>query len=199
VSSRYENISARLSSLAVTISAAEAHGILIGLLSTIPSGVAKKHWFTELLDLAGVSPESVADKAAELKALDDWFTQTVQSLNDPDMGFQLFLPDDSTRFNERQNALADFCAGFNYGFGIGLAGAGKRNQKLPSDTRELLEDFQEIESADPAKGDQADESAFVEIAEYVRMGVLLVHEELQPIVPAGSKQPGSPSDSTTVH
>ena len=158
--------------------------MLTGLLCTLPSGVAKKHWFTELLDLAGASPESVAGNARELKELDDWFTETVQFLNDPELRFQLFLPADNTSFIERQNALADFCAGYNYGFGIGMAG--KSNQKLPGDTRELLEDLQAIEGADPAQGDQADEDAFVEISEYVRMGILLVHEELQPVIRPGS-------------
>ncbi len=152
--------------------------MLVGLLCTMPSGVAKKHWFTELLDLAGASPESVAGNARELKELDDWFTESVQFMNDPDLSFQLFLPDDNASFVERQNALADFCAGYNYGFGIGMTG--KSNQKLPADTREFLEDIQAIEAADIAKGDQADENAFVEIAEYVRMGVLLAHEEHQP-------------------
>ncbi|MEE9334220.1 MAG: UPF0149 family protein [Granulosicoccaceae bacterium] len=179
MSSRYENISTGLLNLAVTISAAESHGILVGLLCTMPSGVAKKHWFTELLDIAGASPESVAGNARELKELDDWFSESVQFMNDPELSFQLFLPADSVSFMERQNALADFCAGYNYGFGIGMAG--KRNQKLPEDTREFLQDIQAIEGADPAKGDQADENAFVEISEYVRMGVLLVHEEHQPV------------------
>ena len=153
--------------------------MLVGLLCTMPSGVAKKHWFTELLDLAGASPESVASNARELKELDDWFTESVQFMNDPDLSFHLFLPDDNASFAERQNALADFCAGYSYGFGIGMAG--KSNQKLPDDTREFLEDIQAIEGADTAKGDQADENAYMEISEYVRMGVLLVHEEHQPV------------------
>ncbi len=154
--------------------------MLSGLLCTMPSGLAKKHWFTEMLDLAGLSPESVASHARELKDLDSWFTESVQTLNDPDMSFQLCLPDDSANFKERQFALADFCAGFNYGFGIGMAG--KNNKKLPGDTQELLEDFQAIEGADPATGDQSDENAFMELSEYVRVGVLLTHEELQPVV-----------------
>ncbi len=154
--------------------------MLSGLLCTMPSGVAKKHWFAEMLDLAGLAPESIAGHARELKELDGWFAESVQSLNDPDMNFQLCLPSDSASFKERQFALADFCAGFNYGFGIGMSGKG--NKKLPGDTQEMLEDFQAIEGADPAQGDQSDENAFMELSEYVRVGVLLAHEELQPIV-----------------
>lgn len=179
VSAQYENITTSLAKLAVTISAAEAHGMMSGLLCTMPSGVAKKHWFAEMLDLAGLTPESVAGHAGELKALDSWFAESVQALNDPDMNFQLCLPGDSANFKERQFALADFCAGFNYGFGIGMSGKG--NKKLPGETQEMLEDFQAIEGADPARGDQSDENAFMELSEYVRVGVLLTHEELQPV------------------
>ncbi len=179
VIARYENITNDLSKMAVTISAAEAHGILSGLLCTVPSGVAKKHWFSELLDISGASADSLAQHTRELKALDNWFAESVQSLNDPDMNFQLCLPEDAASFKERQYALADFCAGFNYGFGIGMAG--RDNKKLPEDTQELIEDFQSIESADIAQGSQDDEAAFMEVSEYVRVGVLLAHEELQPV------------------
>ena len=66
------------------------------------------------------------------------------------------------------------------------------NKSLPADTREIIEDFQAIDAADPVdtideNGDILDidkqEDAYVELLEYVRVGVLLVLEELRPITP----------------
>jgi len=60
---------------------------------------------------------------------------------------------------------------------------------LPEDTAELMKDMIEISRAgqdvDDAgieeSDDNDDELAYMEIEEYVRMGVLLIYEELQPL------------------
>jgi len=55
---------------------------------------------------------------------------------------------------------------------------------VSDDVREFVEDVQYISdasfSADDTSSDQSEQS-FTEIEEYVRMGVLLINEELQPI------------------
>jgi len=139
---------------------------------------------TELLDAAGVEPARFAEHADDVRGLDRLFATTVEKINGAELEFSPLLPDDDDPLSMRTAALADFCAGFTYGLGIGVAGRGSR--ALPEDTQELVNDFQAIEAIDPADADTSsdEEAAFVELSEYVRVGVLCIHEELQPVTPA---------------
>ena len=91
-------------------------------------------------------------------------------------------------------ALGEFCAGFTYG--LGLATANRGNKALPTDTRELVEDFQAIDGAEmdmsasgtSGESDNADEDAYIELLEYVKVGVLLIHEEMKPVTPSSQEQ-----------
>ncbi|ASJ75977.1 hypothetical protein IMCC3135_29635 [Granulosicoccus antarcticus IMCC3135] len=165
---------------------AEVHGLCCGLLCSMSSTAAKTRWFTELLDAASLSPEAVASKAGELKTLDEWFGQTLGTLNDADMDFSPALPDDDVSVQVRTRALGDFCGGYTYGIGIALSQRG--HKPLPADTREIIEDFQAIEAAD-VDDSSTDEVVFTELLEYVRVGVLLILEELRPITPVTQLKP----------
>ncbi len=186
----HQTIGNLLTQLDVPLSSSEVHGLCCGLLCALPSTSAKTRWFTELLDAASLSPENVADKAGQLKSLDEWFGQTLTSLNDPDLDFAPILPEDEVTVVERARALGDFCAGFTYG--IGLSAAHRGNAPLPADVHEIVEDFQAIDAADAIDhGDEngetlsieKQEALYTELLEYVRVGVLLVLEELRPISP----------------
>jgi uncharacterized protein YgfB (UPF0149 family) len=123
------------------------------------------------------------DVANQLSELHQW---TLGQMNDPFGGFQLLLPDDDDDLGERTDALATWCLGFVYGL---AAGGISEESELPEDTKELLMDFIEISRAgndlgdqdDDSASDEEDELAFMEIVEYVRTGVLLINEELQPL------------------
>lgn len=176
-----DDLSAALERLDVPLGVAEAQGLACGLLCSRPASNAKSRWFSELLDAAALVPEALAERATDLRALDDWFGAELAALNDAELDFALALPDDEQPLGRRVDALGEFCAGFVYGVGIGVAARG--NPPLPEDTRELLEDFMAIDGADGAGEGGADEAAFVELVEYVRVGVLLVNEELKPVTP----------------
>lgn len=179
----YQTLTATLERLDVPLPLSETHGLCCGLLCSMPSSAAKTRWFTELLDAASVSPEAVAEHAGELKQLDDWFSETISALNDSDLEFSPAMPEDSAPAAVRIRALGDFCGGFTYGIGIAL---GQRSHKpLPEDCREIVSDFQEIEAVEISDAD-ADEATFTELLEYVRVGVLLMLEELRPVSPATS-------------
>jgi len=174
-----------LAQLAVPIGVSEAHGLLCGLLTCQPSGVAKGNWMAELLDASDLEPGSFSSKVEQIKTLDAWFSQVVESLNDADLQFNPELPDDSVPVSERLRALGDFCAGFSYGAGIATAGRG--NKPLPEDSAELLKDFSEIDSSTSNETEGGSEDLLIELNEYVRVGVLLIHEELQPITTTESR------------
>ena len=179
MNTQFDDLSALLHRLEVPISASEAHGLLSGLLSAQPSATAKRVWLAELLEAAEIAPGTLSDKATDVKALDTWFSAVLESLHDANLNYNPLLPEDDTETAVRTRALADFCAGFCYGVGLGTASRG--NKPLPADTTELLNDFIEIDSSASDSIDSVDESALLELSEYVRVGVLLIHEELQPV------------------
>ncbi len=181
-----QTLSNALERLDLPLPLAEVHGLCCGLLCSMSSTAAKTRWFTELLDAASLSPDAVASRAAELKILDEWFGQTLSTLNDADMDFSPALPDDDVPVTLRTRALGDFCGGYTYGIGIALAQRG--HKPLPADTREIIEDFQAIEAADVDDA-STDEAVYTELLEYVRVGVLLVLEELRPIMSVNQQQP----------
>ncbi len=181
-----QTLSTAIERLDLPLPLSEIHGLCCGLLCSMPSAAAKTRWFTELLDAASLSPESVASRAGELKTLDEWFSQTLSSLNDSDLEFSPVLPDDDVPVDVRTRALGDFCGGFTYGVGIALGQGGQK--PLPEDSREIIADFQEIDAVEVDDGG-ADEAVYTELLEYVRVGVLLVLEELRPITPVTQQKP----------
>jgi len=86
--------------------------------------------------------------------------------------------------------LGVWCQGFVYGLAVGGV---KEETELPEDSKELIKDILEISRAGYIADDEAeistdveddneeDEIAFMEVSEYVRMGTLLIYEELQPL------------------
>jgi len=185
VNTQFDDLSALLARLEVPISASEAHGLLCGLLSSQPSSAAKSAWLTELLDAAALAPGSLSERADDVRALDAWFSQVLESLHDSDLDFNPLLPAETMPVTDRTRGLGDFCAGFCYGIGLGTAG--RSNYKLPEDTSELIKDFNEIDSAVSTELDGADEETLSELSEYVRVGVLLINEELQPVAAAQNR------------
>jgi uncharacterized protein YgfB (UPF0149 family) len=104
--------------------------------------------------------------------------RTRAALEAGEMGLELLLPDDGAPLRERGQALADWCKGFL--FGIGLAGAAL-HRALSADAREVIGDLTELSRLDADEEDnEGSEAAYAELVEYVRVGVLLIHEELGP-------------------
>jgi len=107
------------------------------------------------------------------------FNDAQALLYDSDAVFQLLLPDDGDTLGARTEALAAWCQGFTYGM---VNGGLKKDRELPEDTAELIRDLVEIARAghDMDEETDSDEESYMQLYEYVRMGVLLINEELQP-------------------
>jgi len=100
------------------------------------------------------------------------FEATRRQLEDLDFSFEPLLPGDDTPLTERAEALGEWCQGFL--LGIGYAG---KDSAWPGESAEILGDLLEIGRLDPEASGDADESAFTELAEYVRVGVQVVLAE----------------------
>lgn len=152
--------------------AAEAHGTLVG--SLCATGCSLDEWLAEIL------PEGRAtrDATASLRAV---FDATSGSLGNTDMSFQPLLPPDEDPIAQRTTALGEWCQGFLYGLGVGVAVPDV--SQLQGEAAEVLRDMTEIThvDVDPADSDESNEEAYAELVEFVRVGVQLLYEQLQPL------------------
>ena len=174
-----------LSRAGAACAAAESHGTLCGALC---AGVDEDGgWLEHILDQAGGDEAARRECRRELSGLCD---ATRALLMAGALEFAPLLPDDETGLAERTAALGEWCQGFL--FGMGLAGSDLALDGMAEEAGEVLRDIGQIAQAgfEGEAGDtEEDEVAYTEIVEYVRVGVQLLYEELQPPPPANA--PGS--------
>lgn len=165
-----------------SMGAAEAHGALCGMLCARGT-VELSEWVDHVIGEQGQGSSLLHDVVHKLSELHQ---STLEMMNDATGEFRLLLLDDDDPLPERVTTLASWCQGFVYGL---AAGGIQQDSELPKDTTELLNDLVEISRASHEVDDVAvaetddneDEVAYMEIEEYVRMGALLIYEELQPL------------------
>ncbi|QSA96677.1 UPF0149 family protein [Methylococcus sp. EFPC2] len=164
----YEEAQDAMSRASAPMSVAEGHGILAGLLCVDARALCDQ-WLALLFsDGAGKGPD---DRGLAL--LSDLCEQTRTQLADADYSFELLLPDEESELSERAEALGDWCRGFLYGVGFS-----RGNAEWPADAGEVLRDLVEVTRLDFEVSGEADEQAYAEITEFVRMGVYLVRADL---------------------
>ncbi|MGR9071706.1 MAG: UPF0149 family protein [Gammaproteobacteria bacterium] len=150
-----------------SISAAEAHGIAVGLLC-MDANAGWEKWLSDVfegdVDLSGQDRNS-------LIAL---FEQTGTMLESEGFEFDLFLPEDDEPFVRRVEGLRDWCRGFL--LGVGFSGS---SGKWSGECGEILKDMVEFTRIDSDAGGEEDEKALAEVSEYVRVGVQLLKEALR--------------------
>jgi yecA family protein len=162
--------------------AADAHGALCGMLCA-RGAIELSEWVDHVIGEQEQGNELLHDVVHKLSELHQ---STLEMMNDATGDFKLLLMDDDDPLPERVETLAAWCQGFIYGL---AAGGIREDSELPEDTAELLKDMIEISRAGHDVDDTGveesdaneDEVAYMEIEEYVRMGVLLIYEELQPL------------------
>jgi yecA family protein len=169
---QYAALANALSDVGAETGAAEAHGMLCGMLST-PGETEQARWIAEVLAHTEPKGEPARDC---LQLLSGLFESTRSEFGDDGMGFTPLLPDDDTALSERAGALGAWCEG--YVFGLGLGGLSSR-EELPREAGEVVNDFSEIARVDTESdtGDEGEE-AYTELVEYVRTGAMLVRENL---------------------
>lgn len=160
---------------------AEAHGVLVGL----ACGTAElrfERWYEEVFEPVEEDDHLAQRYAGEMQAL---FDTTVAMLADEGVSFVPMLPDTDSRLSDRADALGQWCRGFAYAVSLSAFDPART---LSHDSQELLGDFAAIaraghEDDEDGSEDEA-EMAYAELEEYVRVGVLLIREELVPLVAA---------------
>ena len=171
----YHDVAEALRRASISVDAADCHGLLCGLICA--AGFAEqKIWVAEIFE--AYDPKDLP-QAEAYRLLQRLYEETLINLNSPELDFELLLPDDEDPLCERTESLANWCGGFVSGLGIGGLPA---QDQLSDDVAELVGDLSQISRVDFDLDDPDEEEqfAFEEVVEYVRVGVLFVHEELQP-------------------
>ena len=152
--------------------AAEAHGTLAGSLCAA-GGYRFEDWLADILPEGEAGPQAT-------DALRGLFERTTGALGGLEMQFAPLLPLDEEPLDARATALGQWCQGFLYGLGSSSLSDIKA---LPGDVGEVVRDLSEITQVgvDAEEGLESNEGAYAELVEFVRVGVQLVFDELEPL------------------
>lgn len=164
-----------LDRLALDMEVPECHGHLVGWLCA--SGNADADTWLAQLDITASSADLLAEEARHI--LGELFKYGLAQLNDPELGFQPLLGGEERALSERLDALGAWTQGFLLGMSEG--GCNDINA-MPADCSEIMRDLVEISGVEryELSDSEQDEAAYVELLEYIRTGVLLINEELNP-------------------
>ncbi len=185
------NVEDALSRLGLMVSATAGHGLLCGLICA-RNYVECEAWVAlmdeENLDqLTSSDPEALIaagnsrlrhpEAAEESKLLQQLHRETLRQFGNGEYDFYPLLPDDDAPLQQRTEALAEWCQCFLFGI---AAGGVKDFSTLPEPVDEICRDLVDFSQAGhgPTKETEQDEFAYVELVEYVRVGVQLIFEEL---------------------
>lgn len=190
----HDRLDEALKRCGATWDAAQSHGLLTGRLAVAGVG-AGPEWLMQVLEGAE------ANEAAEgecRKMLDTLYQATYWQLSERLSEFTLLLPDDDSDARERTAAMAHWCEGFLHGLVSAAHGDALRDRLASEPLADIIRDLLQVTRADvdSDEDEETNESAYVELLEYLRVAAQLTYEELSDIR-------HSPSTSTerqdTVH
>lgn len=166
----YEHCQKFLDDYDAEVSIAEAHGIMTGLLC-IDESISFDQWQSEMQRTQMLNQCFEGEALECMVSLFDGIHATFTGGN---YEFSPFLPDDEFQLFERAQALSEWCQGF-------LQGLGHADIKMswPGNCREIIDDLIAISQLDPDSNEDDDEASFMELTEYVRVGVELIRVDLQ--------------------
>lgn len=174
----YKELESVLNAAGAVCGASESHGVLCGMICASGS-TPPEIWLEQLLG-AGNTRSAAARSASDRLA---WlFSLALSQFHDTGLGLELLLPDDEAPLPVRSKALGEWCQGFLYGLATG--GVDAQAGSL-GHVEEIMHDLSEIAHVGAVHDDdaEAEETAYLEISEYVRICVLLCHEELRSLRP----------------
>lgn len=158
-------------------SAAEVHGIncaVLGINNNYDKNTLQSHL------IKGDSMDFHVQETTKLLA--DLYGVSQEQLNSGDLQFELLLPNDNDPLSDRLFALQKWCQGF--AFGLALSGLASMSD-LPDDSKEWVQDVIRIGASGEfdLEDEEASEQALLDLVEFLRVGMLLLNEEMQPLPP----------------
>lgn len=184
----YDNLDSALRRCGSNWDAAQAHGLLAARLA-VAGADAGFGWLAQVLQGTAETDALRTECEAMLR---DLFELTYRQLAERQSEFLPLLPGDAATTGVRAMALAHWCEGFLHGLVSGAEGEELKARLASEPLAEIIKDMLQMTRAG-AEGDEegeADEAAFTEIVEYLRVAAQLAYEEL-----ADLRHPVSDEDS----
>ncbi|MDH5570455.1 MAG: UPF0149 family protein [Gammaproteobacteria bacterium] len=171
---KYDEINDALKRVSGEIDAAEAHGVLCGLICARNENVREhflKHCIPDI-DRGDLLVQETMNLLQEL------YSDTQTQFMNSDFLFYPLLPDEGSSLAARVEALGFWCQGFL--LGISLGGI-VNTEKLPGELPGFIKDVIEVSQAESfdLEDEEQDEGAYIELVEYIKVGALLFHEEIR--------------------
>ena len=156
--------------------AAQSHGLLTGRLAVagVPAG---PDWLLQILE--GTDERDALQRECG-RLLDSLYQSTYWQLSERLSEFSPLLPDDDSDAAVRAAALGHWCEGFLHGLVSSQHGDKVRDRLAAEPLSDIIRDMLEITRAevDPDTDDEANEVAYAELVEYLRVAAQLAYEEL---------------------
>lgn len=174
--------------------AGQTHGLLCSRLSVAGADGAQR-WFEQVL--SETDPNN-ALRAECATMLDSLCASTWRQLVERQSEFELLLPDDDDSAASRAEAMGQWCEGFLHGL-VSEKHSEALKERLAADPlADIIKDMLQITRA-MASDDEADEeeSAYIELVEYLRVAAQLTYEELADF--RSPEEEALPDESATLH
>jgi yecA family protein len=182
----YEAVAVTLQSASLSVTPAELHGLLIGMLS---GGLAlnDKSWQALLFDYTNDGmgwPDSALQRAETL------LKGSAEQLTGNGMELDLLLPADDEELMLQADALSELVNHFISGIGL----VNTSLQSMPEDVKEALGDLEEIAKLGIDEDDDMDEQADLleQVIDHVKVCVLTIHAQY-------GKKPDAEQKAPTIH
>ncbi len=172
----HDELDAALKRCGASWNAGQAHGLLCSQLAIL--GVdADSGCFDQILE--GSDPDNALRCECE-SMLDTLYTDTYRQLAERQAEFEPLLPDDSDSTVVRSDAIARWCEGFLHGLVSGSPDDALKERLASEPLSDIIKDMLQITRAtvDQDTDDEANESAYTELVEYLRVVAQLTYEEL---------------------
>ena len=171
----FDRVQSALDQLKAMSDAAEAHGTLCGMLLGQQS---LARWISYTLEQQPDPNDLLARE--QLQVLNDLYEQSKVQLNADDMSFELLLPAEDQEFAQQLLGLASWCQGFLYGLGVNGEAL---LETLSEQGRECMDDLLQISQlGHDEESSEENENVYAEIVEHVRLSVIYMNEELNPLI-----------------
>lgn len=159
----FQELASALKKAGSDFHASQVHGLICGLICTTPKKFDNQIWKKRILGKKNKVAENLLHQLLET---------TYHELTEFSLEFSLLLPDDETDINDRTEALGLWCQGF-------LTGFGQVENREKNDVGDAIHDLIEIANVSYGQipGNEEDEHAYIELAEYIRLAVLMIFQE----------------------
>ena len=172
----YDVLEGVLKSCGAGWDAAQTHGLLTGRLAIagVPAG---PDWLLQVLE---GTDEANALRQECQQILDSLYQSTYWQLSERLSEFEPLLPGDEDDVAQRAVALGHWCEGFLHGIVSAKQGDALRERLGAEPLSDIIKDMLQITRVglDDESDEEDNESAYVELVEYVRVAAQLCYEEL---------------------